>query len=155
MKKYVVRLCDEERQHCRTLLAKGRCLASRRLRAAILLKTDADGPNWVDQRVAEALDCSVATVENIRKRFVLEGFQTALDRRPQIRPSKQRKLDGRGEAHLITLACGDPPEGRERWTLKLLAGRLVQLEIVDAICDQTVRRTLKKTRSSPTCVSTG
>jgi transposase len=155
MKKYIVRLTDEERQHCRGLLRKGFCAATRRTRAAILLKADADGPAWSDQQISEALDCAVATVENIRKRFVLQGFEAALERKPQVRPSRQRKLDGRGEAHLIALACGDPPEGRERWTLKLLAGRLVQLEVVDSISDQTVRRTLKKTRSSRTCASAG
>lgn len=155
MKKYVVRLTDDERQHCRDLLRKGFCAATRRLRAAILLKTDVDGPGWVDERIAEALDCAVATVENIRKRFVLDGFEASLERKKQVRPSKQRTLDGRGEAHLIALACGDPPEGRERWTLKLLANRLVELEIVESISDQTVRRTLKKTRSSRTCGSAG
>jgi transposase len=155
MKKYIVRLTDEERQHCRGLLRKGFCAAIRRTRAAILLKADADGPGWSDQSISEALDCAVATVENIRKRFVLEGFEAALERKPQVRPSRQRKLDGRGEAHLIALACGDPPDGRERWTLKLLAGRLVQLEVVESISDQTVRRTLKKTRSSPTCANAG
>jgi len=155
MKKFIVRLTHEEREYLEALLNRGRCLASRRKRASILLKADADGPGWTDTQVAEASNCCIATVENIRKRFVLEGFEAALNTKPRAHPPIARKLDGRAEAHLIALACGEPPEGRSRWTLDLLAEKLVQLKVVESVSGQTVRRTLKKIKSSRTCASTG
>lgn len=154
-KKYIVRLTDEEREHLESLLARGRCLASRRKRASILLKADVKGPNWPDARIAEACDSCIASVENIRKRFVLEGFEAALHTKPRATPPVARKLDGRAEAHLRALACGDPPAGRSRWTLELLADKLVRLNLVESVSGQTVRRTLKKIRSSPTYAGTG
>src|SRR5262249_48345689 len=105
-------------------------------------------PAWTDARIAEAVEVSVATVERLRQRFVEQGLEAALGRKPQDRPSRPRKLDGRAEARLIALACSAPPEGRKEWTMELLADQLVELQVVEAVCDETVRRALKKTRSS-------
>jgi len=149
-KKFLVTLTADERQHLAGLLSAGKRSALTLTRARILLKADqADGgPAWEDARIAAALDCGVRTIERIRQRFVEQGLEAALGRKPQDRPSRERKLDGRGEARLIALACSAPPEGRQEWTMKLLADKLVELQVVDAICDETVRRVLKKTRSS-------
>ena len=118
--------------------------------ARILLKADTDHESggWRDEQIAESLEVHRTTVEDVRKRFVLEGLEAALSRRPPQREYR-RKLDGRAEAHLVALACGPPPEGRPCWTLRLLADKLVELEYVDGVCHETVRRTLKKTSSSP------
>ena len=147
-KKYIVRLTEEERQSLRTLVSKGKAAAYKIRHANILLKADADGPAWTDQCIAKAFECHVGTVENVRSRCVLEGLEAAVGRKEQSRLSRQYKLDGEGEARLIAVACSDPPKGRDRWTLELLADELVRLEVVDSICQQTVRRTLKKTNSS-------
>ena len=154
-KKYVVRLTDEERGGLEAMVKKGRGAAYKIRHANILLKADADGPAWTDERIAEAFGCHPRTVENVRRRCVLEGLEAAIVRRRQKKLSRERKLDGEGEARLITLACSEPPDGRDRWTLELLADQLVRLKVVDSICDQTVRRTLKKTRSSRTLRSAG
>jgi transposase len=148
-KKYIVTLTDEERQMLQEMLSRGKAAARKLTHARILLKADAtpSGPDWSDDRIAEALDIGRATVERVRKQFVEEGLEAALERRPPRRQYR-RKLDGDGEAHLVALACQEPPEGRSRWTLQLLADRMVALEYVDDISYQTVRRTLKKTRSS-------
>lgn len=132
------------------LLSAGKRSALTLARTRILLKADqADGgPAWEDARIAEALDCGVRTVERVRQRFVERGLEAALGRKPQDRPSRERKLDGRAEARLITLACSQPPHGRAAWTLQLLADKLIELRVVDSVCDETVRRVLKKTRSS-------
>jgi transposase len=150
MKRYKVTLTDEERQELQALMASGKAAARKLTHARILLKADASpgGPAWIDQRIVEALEVGVATVERVRQRFVEEGLEAALSRKPQQRPRRQPKLDGRAEARLIALACSAPPQGRKQWTLRLLADRLVELEIVDAISDETVRRVLKKTSSS-------
>ena len=150
MKKYLVTLTYEERQSLRDLTAAGKASAHKQTHARILLKADQadEGPAWEDQDIAQALDCSVRTVERVRQRFVERGPDQALGRKPQDRPSRQRKLDGRAEARLIALACSAPPDGRKAWTMKLLADRLVELEVVDSVSDETVRRALKKTRSS-------
>ena len=149
-KKYIVTLTDEERQRLQEMLSRGKAAARKLMHARILLKTDArpGGPGWTDEAIADALEVGRATVERVRKEFVEEGLDAALERR---RPRRVyvRKLDGDGEAHLVALACQAPPEGRSRWTLRLLADRLVQLEYVDAISYHTVHRTLKKTNSSP------
>jgi len=149
-KKYLVTLTPEEREQLAGLLSAGKRSALTLARARILLKADqADGgPAWPDERIAEALDCGVRTVERIRQRFVERGLEEALGRKKQDRPSRERKLDGRAEARLIALACSQPPDGRAAWTLQLLADKLVELRVVDSVCDETVRRVLKKTRSS-------
>ena len=148
-KKYIVTLMEEERRMLQEMLSRGKAAARKLMHARILLKADAaaGGPAWADQRIAEALEVGRATVERVRKEFVEEGFEAALERRKPRRVYR-RKLDGDGEAHLVALACQEPPEGHRRWTLQLLADRMVQLEYVDRISYQTVRRTLKKTRSS-------
>jgi hypothetical protein len=148
-KKYVVRLTTEERGILRTMVTKGKVAAYRIKHANILLAADADGPCWPDWRIAEAFSCHPRSVENVRRRFVLEGLDAALERKKQVRPSRERKLDGDGEARLIAVACSKPPDGRDRWTLQLLADELVRLNVVDCICDQTVRRTLKKMNCGP------
>lgn len=145
VKKYIVRLTEEERRGLKALVSKGRASARKIARAQVLLKVDADGPNWTDEQVAEAFGMRANTVRDIRQRFVEEGLERALDRKQPADPPRRRKLDGAGEARLIALACGEPPEGRARWTLKLLAGQLVELAIVDGISPETVRQTLKKT----------
>ena len=146
-KKYLVILTPAERDWLSGLVSAGRRSALTITRARILLKADQapGGPAWEDQDIARALDCSVRTVERVRQRFVERGLEPALGRKPKDRLSRERKLDGAAEARLIALACSAPPEGRLRWTLKLLADRLVELEIVASICDETVRRVLKKT----------
>ena len=154
-KKYIVRLTDEEREGLEAMVKKGRVAAYKIRHANILLKADADGPNWTDTRIAEAFGCHPRTVENVRRRCVLEGLEAAIVRKRQKKLSRERKLDGEGEARLFTIACSEAPEGRDRWTLELLAGELVRLRVVESICNQTVRRTLKKTRSSRTARSAG
>ena len=148
--KWVVRLDAAERAELETLLTTKRVAAERVLRARVLLKADEgpQGPAWSDTAIAEAFELSVSKVQRLRQRLVEEGLPAALVRHPspQARP---RKLDGAQEARLVTLACSAPPAGRARWTLQLLADQLVALEVVDTISDETVRRTLKKTLSSP------
>ena len=145
-KKYIVTLTQEERGMLQEMLSRGKAAARKLTHARILLKADvaAGGPGWNDESIAEALEVGRATVERVRKEFVEEGLEAALERRKPHRQYR-RKLDGDGEAHLVALACQKPPEGRSRWTLRLLADRMVQLEYVDQISYQTVRRTLKKT----------
>jgi transposase len=149
-KKYLVTLTPEEREQLAGLLSAGKRSALTLARARILLKADQaeGGPAWPDDRIADALDCGLRTVERVRQRFVERGLEAALGRKPQDRPSRERKLDGRAEARLIALACSEPPDGRAAWTLQLLADKLVELKVVDSVCDETVRRVLKKTRSS-------
>jgi transposase len=154
-KKYVVRLTPEERGELEGLVRKGKTQAYRIKHANILLAVDADGENWTDEQTAQAFRCHENTVSNVRQRFVERGLEAALERKKQQRPSRQRILDGEKEARLIAIACSPPPEGRAKWTLKMLADKLVELDVVDSISDQTVRRTLKKTRSSRTCASAG
>ena len=150
MKKYKVTLTAEERNSLQGLIAAGKASAQKLAHARILLKADAapGGPAWPDDRIAEALEVGLSTIARVRQRFVEQGLDAALSRKPRERPARQPKLDGRGEARLIALACSAPPQGRKEWTMKLLADRLVELEVVDTISDETVRRVLKKTRSS-------
>jgi len=149
-KRYFVRLTDEERNQLRELLARKRLAAQKRKRAQMLLKADAskDGPAWADTRIAEAFEVSVVTVEKVRKRYVLEGLDAAIQRRKQCRPSRQRVLDGEKEARLVALCCGKVPAGRGRWTLRMLADELVELKIVDRVSHETVRQALKKANCS-------
>jgi transposase len=151
MKRYKVTLEAEERQQLQDLIAAGQAAARKLAHARILLKADAaaGGPAWPDHRIADALEVSTATVERVRQRFVERGLDAALDRKPRERPAREIKLDGRAEARLIALACSAPPEGRATWTMKLLADKLVELEVVDSISDETVRLALKKTRAAP------
>lgn len=144
-KTYVVRLTDEERDALKGLVSKGKTQAYRIRHATILLMVDAEGPNWSDERAAEAAACHANTVRNVRQRFVERGFDAALERKKQESPSRQRKLDGAQEARLIAEGCSEPPEGRARWTLHMLADRMVELRIVESISHETVRQTLKKT----------
>ena len=150
VKRYRVRLSEEEQQGLRSLVSKGRAAAYKQTHARILLLCDenqADGA-MKDEEIARALKLVTATVERVRRRGVEEGLEAALGRRQQLN-RRQRKLDGAGEAHLIALTCSQPPEGRAGWTLRLLADQLVECEIVDSISTETVRQTLKKTNSSP------
>ena len=154
-KKYVVRLTEEERRQLETLVRRGRAHTRKLLYARILLKADADGPNrWTDERVAEALEVSTATVARERRRFCEDGLEVALMPKKPGRP-RRRVLDGRAEAHLVALSCSGPPEGRERWSMRLLADRMVELGHVEALSHETVRRTLKKTTSSHTSSASG
>src|SRR5499427_8489235 len=151
-KRYAVVLTALERDRLKGLLAAGMASARKLTHARILLKADqgSEGPGWVAEMIAEAGEVSQPTVSRVRKQYVEQGLAAALNRRPPTR-EYQRKLDGVQEAHLIALACSKPPTGQARWTLRLLADRLVELEIVEeAISYQTVRRVLKKTRSSRT-----
>jgi transposase len=154
-KKYIVRLTAEERTELEAMVTKGKAAAYKIKHANILLAADVNGPAWPDPQIAEAFSCHPGTVENVRRRLVLEGLTAALERQKQDQPSRRPKLDGRGEARLIALTRSQPPEGQDRWTLKLLAERLVALEVVDSISDQTVRRALKKTTSGRICNSLG
>ena len=149
-KKYIVTLKDEERAALNQIIHGGKGAARKLTRARILLKADAsaDCPAWKDEQIVEALDVGIATVERLRRQFVEEGFEAALCGRPSTR-QREYKLDGNAEARLVALACGEAPEGRSRWTLRLLAGKMVELEYIDAVSHETVRRVLKKTRSSP------
>jgi transposase len=142
-KKYIITLTDEERDQLRALIKRGKTAAKTVTRAHALLQA-ADGAT--DAQIAAALQLGTATLERLRKRCVEEGVEAALHERP--RPGGQRKLDGSAEATLVALACSTPPDGRPAWTMQLLADKLVELEVVDTVSDETVRRTLKKTNSS-------
>jgi transposase len=156
-KKYLVTLTADERAHLDALVRKGKAAALVLTRARILLKADqADGgPAWDDARIAEALDVGMRTIGRVRRRFVERGLDAALRRKPQDRPSRLRKLDGAAEARLVAIACSKAPDGRTEWTMQLLADKLVELEVVDSISDETVRRVMKKTPSSPGRRSSG
>ena len=148
-KLYLVTLTAEERSFLKGLLAKGKASALKQLHARLLLKADAgpQGEAWRDEQIAQALEIGVRTVERVRQRFVEEGLDAALVRKPQ-QNRRARRFDGDAEAHLIALACSKPPQGRARWTLQLLADRMVELKFVDGVSNETVRQTLKKTNSS-------
>lgn len=149
-KKYRVRLTNEEREHLEKLVRKGKTHARKLLYARILLKADEDGPaSWTEEQIADAFEVSVATVARERRRYCEEGLEVALLPKKPGRP-RRRVLDGRAEAHLIALACSNPPQGRDHWPLRLLADRMVELGYVGSISYETVRRTLKKTNSSLT-----
>ena len=145
--KHVVRLTAEDRGRLARMVRSGESPARAVTHARVLLKADADGPGWGDVAIAAALDCGVRTVARVRKAFAEGGLDAAV-RRKRPTGRRYRKLDGEQEARLIALACSPAPDGRGRWTLKLLADRLVESEVVDAISDETVRRTLKKMPSS-------
>lgn len=145
LKKYIVRLTDEERQTLKKIVGKFKGSSQKVRRAQVLLKADADGPGWTDALIADAFDCRTKTVENIRQRFVTEGFEVTLNGQPRLKPPCPKLLDGEQEAKLIALRLGAPPPGFSNWSLRLLAEKVVALEIVESISHETVRRTLKKT----------
>jgi Homeodomain-like domain len=144
--KYVVRLSGEERRQLQSMVDDGSGAKATRQRARVLLKADEspEGPGWTDERTAEFAEVSLSTVHRVRQRFVEEDFEAAVFRKPAT-DRQYRKLDGDGEAKLIAAACSAPPEGRCRWTLELLAGKLVVLRAVESISRECVRQTLKKT----------
>jgi hypothetical protein len=150
VKKYIVRLDDDERGRLQRLVRAGKAAAYKIRHANMLLMADADGPGWADERIAEGLGVSVGQIEHLRKRFVEQGIAACLERKKQERPSIEPKFDGEKEAKLIALACGKAPDGRERWSLRLLADRAVELRIVKSTSHETVRQVLQKTRSSHT-----
>ena len=148
--KYIVELAEEEREQLRTLLRRGKASVRMVARARVLLKAD---EGYTDGAVADALDVSTATVSRIRRRFVEGGLEQGLRERP--RPGQRRKLSGKQEAHMIAVACSTPPEGHGRWTLRLLAGKVVELGFASSISPETVRQVLKKTNLSPGNGSSG
>lgn len=154
-KRYVVRLTDEERERLTDMVSRGKTAAYKIRHANILLKADADGSNWKDEKIAEAFGCHRTTVEDIRKRLVTQGLDTALGRKKRQTPPTSRLLDGEAEARLISIACGQAPAGRAKWTMRLLADKLVKLEIVEAVSHTTVWETLKKTNLNRTCANAG
>ncbi len=150
-KKYSVTLTETERVELKRLVAAGTAPARKLTHARVLLKADQSpkGPGWADELIADAVEVSQPTISRIRKQYVEEGLEAALNRRAPNR-EYHRKLDGEQEARLVALACSEPPEGQARWSLRLLADRLVELEVVEDISYQTVGRILKKTNSSRT-----
>src|SRR4051812_24534191 len=154
--KFVVRLDESERGRLQAMVDRGQGSKTIRNRALILLKADEGeyGPGWTDAKIAEAFDVGVRTVERTRRLLVTEGFEAVLARKPS--PNRQyRKLDGAQEAELVKLACSKPPAGRARWTLRLLAERLVERKVVPSIGREAVRTTLQKTTSSRGSASSG
>ena len=147
MKKYIVRLSMEEREALKRLVSSGKGSARMFTRAHVLLKADVGkaGPGWPDKKISEAFDLTVQTIERIRKQLVEEGFDSVLRRRKYTQKVSRKKIDGDVEAHLIALACSDAPEGYRQWSLRLLAGKMVELGYVDSISHEAVRRALKKT----------
>lgn len=148
MKKYLVRLSAEERANLSKLINAGKGSARMFTRARILLKADqADGgASWPDEKISDALDVTVQTVERVRKQLVEEGLDAVLQRHPYVQKVSRKKIDGKVEAHLVALSCSEPPAGFERWSLRLLADTVVELGYVESISHEAIRQTLKKTR---------
>jgi Homeodomain-like domain len=144
-KKYIVRLTDEERLELQEVIKKLKGSSQKVRRAQVLLKADADGPNWTDERIAEAFSCRVQTIEQIRRRLVERGFRETLDGAKREDPPTPKLLTGEQEAKIIAMRLGPAPKGYANWTLRLLTRKVVELEIVDSISHETIRRTLKKT----------
>jgi hypothetical protein len=144
-KKYIIRLSKREREELLDVTKRLKGSSQKVRRAQILLKADVRGPNWTDARIAEAFCCRVQTVENLRKRLVAEGFRVALDGKPRETAPRQKRLNGKQEAKVIALRLGKPPKGYANWSLRLLAERVVELGLVESICHETIRQTLKKT----------
>jgi hypothetical protein len=143
-KKYIVRLTDWERDELNSVIKKLKGTGQKVRRAQILLKADADGPNWTDERIAEAFSCRTRTVEKIRQRLVERGFEETLHRVERAQPPVAKLLTGKQEARIIATRLAAPPKGYANWSLRLLARRVVELRIVDSVSYETVRRTLKK-----------
>jgi transposase len=154
-KKYIVRLTVDERSLLEEVVSKGKAAAYKIKHANILLKVDANGPAWSDEETADAFGCHANTVRNVRQRLVEQGLDAALGRKKQETPPRQKIFDGEKEARLIAVACSEPLEGCAGWTMQLLADRVVELEIVDAVSASTVGRTLKKTNCSPIVANVG
>ena len=154
-KRFIVGLTSEEREQLEAVVSKGKGAAYRIKHANILLAADENGPNMKDEDIAKSFRCHRNTVANVRQRFVEQGLDAALDRKKRETPAVARKLDGRGEARLIAIACSTPPEGRAKWTMQMLADELVALSVVEDISDETVRSTLKKTNSNRICENVG
>lgn len=144
-KKYIVRLTGKERRILREVVKKLNGSSQKVRRAQMLLKADVAGPAWTDERIAEAFDSRTRTIEKLRERFVSDGFEQTLDGKPRDKPPTAKLLSGKQEARVIALRLGPPPKGYANWTLRLLARQVVELEIVESISHETVRRTLKKT----------
>ena len=144
-KKYIVRLTDEERETLNRVIKKLQGSSQKVRRAHILLKADVEGPNWTDKKIAEAFLCRTKTVENVRQRLVLEGFDAALNGKKRETPPRPKRLDGKQEAQVIALRLGKPPRGFANWSLRLLADHVVELGIVESVSHETLRQTLKKT----------
>jgi len=144
-KKYLVHLTEDERTYLKSLIHKGKVAAHKRLHAEILLKADLGelGEKWQDKQIGETFGLSTRTVERVRERLVREGLEAALNRAAPVR-ARKRKIDGENEAHLVALLCGDAPEGRSRWTLRLLGQRMVELGYVESVAHETIRQALKK-----------
>jgi hypothetical protein len=146
---YAVKLSITQRQELEALVHSGVASARKLMHARILLKADQRDEAWEDQAIAEALEVSPATVGRVRKRFAQAGLNAALEHKPQPPRPDKKCLDGTGEAHLVTLACSTPPAGHDHWTMELLADQMVRLRYAGTVSRETVRRTLKKTFSSP------
>lgn len=144
LKKYIVRLTSSERATLTEVVKKLKGSSQKVRRAQILLKADVDGPAWTDAKIAEAVGCRIKTVENIRERFVTSGFEVTLDGKSREQPPRPKALDGKQEAQVIAMRLGPPPKGFANWSLRLLAEKVVELEIVDSISHETIRQTLKK-----------
>jgi transposase len=157
VKKYVVRLSKDERDQLKQFIRKGKSSAKQQLKARILLKADVSkqGEGWSDNKIIKALNTSVSMVYRVRQQLVEEGFEAVLSRKQRATPAVPQIFDGEKEAKLITLACSKAPPGQARWTLNLLANKVVELKIVDAASPSTVGRVLKKTRSSPISNNSG
>ena len=143
--KYIVRLSKKERETLVEVIQRLKASSQSVRRAQILLKADTRGPGWTDARIAEAFDCRIQTVENLRKRLVTEGFSIALHGKPRETPSRKKCLDGKQEAKVIAMRLENPPKGYASWSLRLLADRVVELGLVESISHETIRQTLKKT----------
>ena len=143
-KKYIVRLSVEERSTLEEVVKKFKGSPQKILRAQVMLKADATGSNWIDQKIAESFDCTRQTVENIRERLVTQGFEIALNGKKPSNPPRAKILSGEQEAKLIAMRLGSPPAGYGSWTLKLLANQMIELSVVDTISHETIRKTLKK-----------
>lgn len=144
-KRYIVRLSEDEQQHLQQLVSTGKSAAYQIKHANILLSIDVNGRSWTDEAAAEAFSCHRNTVANLRRRLVEQGLEAALQRQPRQRPARSRVCDGESKAKLMALRCSEPPDGYARWTLRLLADKAVEQQIVPAICHETVRQVLKKT----------
>ena len=151
MKKNSIELSKEQRNQLEEVITKGTAPARKIKHAQVLLKIDSgkEGPNWSDKQIKEAFDVSPTTIWHIRRRFLEQGLDHALSRRPQPERPEKRKIDGEKEAHLMALTCSTPPEGHQRWTMRLLADKMIELEYIEQVDHTTVWKVLKKTNSNP------